>query len=370
MNTQAAADVRYLPGRRRRQASPPKRPPWRPAAVRLHRRLRRLAIALGERLGYYQVLAEHEPLTPPGLAAASHTAPRYAREWLEQQAVSGLLEVLDTGQEPDARRYRLRPAWRRCSPTETPAHAIRPAGPPASRRGPPASRPCPGLPKRRRRAWAAHGADMRESEADLNRPGYPRGAGDSLAALPKVQQRLRTGRRPWPTSAAAPAWSCIGLAGGDSCSALTATTLTASVDLARYDVVAGLAHWVRRDHLRHRHRRRRPYDLVTVFERLHDLPTWFLPWPPCAAVAVPAPCSIADMKAADGSPPPGGELDRLLYGFSLLICLPDSMSTPDLGCHGTLPPRTLRDYAAQAGYSRIDTLPIDHDLWRFYHLHP
>jgi hypothetical protein len=46
-----------------------------------------LVIALGEHLGYYRLLAEREPLTPPGLAAASRTAPRYAREWLEQQAV-------------------------------------------------------------------------------------------------------------------------------------------------------------------------------------------------------------------------------------------------------------------------------------------
>ena len=80
---------------------------------------------------------------------------------------------------------------------------------------------------------------------------------------------------------------------------------------------------------------------------------------------------IADMKAADRFTAPGGDLDRLLYGFSLLICLPDSMSTPGSAATGTvLRPGTLRDYAAQAGYARIDTLPIDHDLWRFYHLHP
>jgi hypothetical protein len=30
----------------------------------------------------------------------------------------------------------------------------------------------------------------------------------------------------------------------------------------------------------------------------------------------------------------------------------------------------MRDYAAQAGYTRIDVLPVEHDLWRFYHLHP
>jgi hypothetical protein len=54
-----------------------------------------LVITLGDRLGYYRLLAGREPLTAPSLAAASRTAPRYAREWLEQQAVTGLLEVLD-----------------------------------------------------------------------------------------------------------------------------------------------------------------------------------------------------------------------------------------------------------------------------------
>ena len=39
-----------------------------------------MVIALGEQLGYYHLLAAREPLTPPGLAAASGTAPRYARE--------------------------------------------------------------------------------------------------------------------------------------------------------------------------------------------------------------------------------------------------------------------------------------------------
>ena len=29
-----------------------------------------------------------------------------------------------------------------------------------------------------------------------------------------------------------------------------------------------------------------------------------------------------------------------------------------------------RGPSACAGYTRVDTLPIEHDLWRFYHLHP
>lgn len=75
---------------------------------------------------------------------------------------------------------------------------------------------------------------------------------------------------------------------------------------------------------------------------------------------------IADMKAARQFTAPGDDLERLLYGFSLLICLPDSMSSPGSAATGTvLRPGTVRDYAIQAGYTRIDTLPVDHDLWRF-----
>jgi hypothetical protein len=40
-----------------------------------------LVITLGERLGYYRLLAQRGPLTPPALATASGTASRYAREW-------------------------------------------------------------------------------------------------------------------------------------------------------------------------------------------------------------------------------------------------------------------------------------------------
>jgi 2-polyprenyl-3-methyl-5-hydroxy-6-metoxy-1,4-benzoquinol methylase len=115
-----------------------------------------------------------------------------------------------------------------------------------------------------------------------------------------------------------------------------------------------------------------PYDLVTAFECLHDLPH---PVPVLAAMRRMAGRAgtvlIADMKAAPRFTAPGDDTERLLYGFSLLICLPDAMSTPGSAATGTvLRPDTMRDYATQAGYTRSDTLAIDHDLWRFYQLHP
>jgi len=337
-----------------------------------------LVIALGERLGYYRLLAGREPLTPPGLAAASGTAPRYAREWLEQQAVTGLLEVLDLAQEPDARRYRLRPGVAEvlADPDQLSYLA------PLARQLAAAARQLPALAQACRDGrgvpWAAHGADMRESEADLNRPGYLRLlAGDWLAALPEVQRRLRTAPPARVADIGCGAgWSCIGLARGYPMVHVDGYDLdAASVDLARRNVkAAGLA-----DRVRIRHADitttaadRGPYDLVTAFECLHDLPHPVTALAAMRRLASPAgTVLVADMKAARQFTAPGDDLERLLYGFSLLVCLPDSMCTPGSAATGTvLRPAIVSDYAARAGFTSVDTLPIEHDLWRFYHLRP
>ena len=48
------------------------------------------ATYLGHRLGWYETLAAHGPLTAPELAQRTDTDARYAREWLEQQTVTRL----------------------------------------------------------------------------------------------------------------------------------------------------------------------------------------------------------------------------------------------------------------------------------------
>jgi hypothetical protein len=60
-------------------------------------------VYIGDRLGYYDGLADRGPATASELAVATGTHERYVREWLEQQAVTGILEV--SGGESD-RRFR------------------------------------------------------------------------------------------------------------------------------------------------------------------------------------------------------------------------------------------------------------------------
>src|ERR671912_6092 len=62
------------------------------------------AVDLGDRLGWYRALVG-APATAPQLADRTGTDARYAREWLEQQAVAGYLTVDDPPADPQRRRH-------------------------------------------------------------------------------------------------------------------------------------------------------------------------------------------------------------------------------------------------------------------------
>ena len=64
-------------------------------------------IELGLRLGLYEAMAGAGAMTSGELATRCGIAERYAREWLEQQAVSGVLDVEDATAEATARRFSL-----------------------------------------------------------------------------------------------------------------------------------------------------------------------------------------------------------------------------------------------------------------------
>jgi len=65
------------------------------------------SVWLGLRLNLYEALRDQGPATMAELAGRSGIDDRYAREWLEQQAVAGLLDVEDAAADAETRRYRL-----------------------------------------------------------------------------------------------------------------------------------------------------------------------------------------------------------------------------------------------------------------------
>jgi len=229
-----------------------------------------LSIALGDRLGFYAVLAE-EPLTADDLAARAGTDPRWTREWLEQQAVVGYLTVTDgrfalvagvaeTLAQPDALTT-MAPA----------ARMIAAAGAQWTRIAD-GARTGAGL------GWQEYGPDMRESQAELNRPPLEQLLPDSwlAQALPDVHRRLAAGE---PLLVAdvgcGGGWAAIGLARRWPSVTVHAYDVDGpSVELARSNVErAGLADRVT---VHEQDIATEPpgqtYDLALAVECIHDMP--------------------------------------------------------------------------------------------------
>ncbi len=113
------------------------------------------------------------------------------------------------------------------------------------------------------------------------------------------------------------------------------------------------------------------FDLAFAFECVHDMPQ------PVAVLAAvgrslrPGGALIVmDEAVREQFTAPGDDLERLMYGFSLLVCLPDGMShEPSVGTGTVMRPATLARYAQEAGFRDMTVLPIeDFGFWRFYAL--
>jgi len=65
----------------------------------------------------------------------------------------------------------------------------------------------------------------------------------------------------------------------------------------------------------------------------------------------------------------GSDLERAFYGFSILHCLPVGMvDQPSVGTGAVMRQDMFRGYAAQAGFQRVDVVPVDCDNFYFYRL--
>jgi len=113
------------------------------------------------------------------------------------------------------------------------------------------------------------------------------------------------------------------------------------------------------------------YEAVFAFECVHDMPRPVEVLTAVRRALVPGGSVIVmDEAVAESFTAPGDELNRLMYGFSLLVCLPDGMSDqPSAGTGTVMRPNTLRVYAQDAGFADVEVLPIeDFGFWRFYRL--
>ncbi|HEU4756947.1 MAG TPA: class I SAM-dependent methyltransferase [Agromyces sp.] len=335
-----------------------------------------LSVHIGDRLDWYRRLAERGPLTSVELAEESGTSERYTREWLEHQAVSGILEVDDAAAAPSARRFALPPAHAEVLTDDRSLAYLAPV----ARIIASAAVQLPALLEAARAGggvpWARFGADMRDAQGDVNRPLFDRRLADALAGVAELDAILRRPDARLVDVGCGHGWSTLALARAYPEAHVDGVDVDGpSIEAARaHAAEAGLSDRVA-FHLDGGEglEGEDAYDAGFVFEALHDMPH------PVEvlgamrrAVRDDGAVVIMDEAVAERFAPDGDDVERIMYGYSLFICLPDSLSTPgSVGTGTVMRPAVLEGYAREAGFASTETLPIDDfGFFRFTRLRP
>jgi SAM-dependent methyltransferase len=332
-------------------------------------------VHIGDRLGFYDRLANGSWLTSTELAQRSGAQERYVREWLEQQTVSGILQVEDAAAGATDRRYRLpaghaevlveRDSLNYLAPlAQLAVGAVHPIGSVLE-----AFKNGGGVP------FGDYGPNLREGQAAINRATFLQELGQSwFPAIPDIHARLQED----PPARVADigmgaGWSSIGLAQAYPNVLVDGYDLDQpSVDLARNNArEAGLNSRLNfhvRDAADADLAGR--YDLVTIFEAVHDMSD------PVAALRTAhrllnedGSVIIVDERVGDEFTETGNDVEWMMYGWSVLHCLPVGMADqPSVGTGTVMRTGTLEKYAQEAGFSEVEVMPIDNFFLRVYRL--
>jgi SAM-dependent methyltransferase len=336
-----------------------------------------LCVYLGDRLGMYRALADSGPSTSAELASAAGVNERYAREWLEQQAMAGILEAVDPDASDAERRYavpaghaevlleggslnHMAPMAQLVVACTLPIHAVLEA-----------FRTGDGVP------YADYGADLHEGQARFTKPLFDTLlATDWFPAVAIIHDRLN-GDPPARVAdvACGLGRSSVAIARGYPKVTVDGIDLDqASIERAQQLLPgSGVENRVAfhcRDAADPELSGR--YDLVTIFEALHDMsyPVDVLRTAR-GLLADGGRVLVADELTADRFALDAGDVERLYYGFSVLHCLPVGMVGENAAGTGTVMREdTVRGYAEQAGFAECEVAPIENDFWRFYLLTP
>jgi 2-polyprenyl-3-methyl-5-hydroxy-6-metoxy-1,4-benzoquinol methylase len=335
------------------------------------------AVYLGSELGLYAALERHGALTADELAERAGIAPRYAREWLEQQAVAGLLDVEHPEAGAAGRRYRLDPDHARvlAHPDDALhvapfAHMLAGIGGVIGRVAE-AYRTGGGVP------YEQYGTAFRHGQGHINRPAFTQELpSEWLPAVPGLVARLEGAERPRIADlGCGQGWSSIALAHAFPNAWVDGIDLDAAsvADAARHAAEAGVDGRVRfAEAEAGALADSGPYDVVLILEALHDMtrPADVLR-SVRAALREDASVIVVDERVADEFVAPGDEVERMMYGWSVTHCLPTQLTEEPSAALGTvMRSATVRELAAEAGFASVDVLGVENDLFRVYHLRP
>lgn len=309
-------------------------------------------VVMGDKLGYYRILASGAPVSPTELAERSSTAEPYAREWLNAQAAGGYVVY-----EPDSGRYSL-PLEHAVALTVEDSPAFLPGmfqialgAMHDSGRVVDAARNSSGV------GWHEHHTDVHVGCERFFRPNYNAHLVEEwLPALDGVVPKLRAGARVADVGCGHGASTILMAQAFPNSSFVGSDYHAESIETARRRAAsAGVDDRVTFEVAPAAGFGGTGYDLVTMFDCLHDMGD------PLGAAR-----HVRDAVAADGTwmivePMAGDRVEdnfnpvgRAYYAFSTLLCTPASLSQ-DVGLAlGTQAgPARIHDVATAGGFTRF-----------------
>ena len=334
--------------------------------------LEMFGVYLGRKLGLYPAISEAGSVTPAELAGATGIHERYAREWLEQQAVSGYLTV--TGESADAgqRSYGLSEEQAAVLVREDDLAHVSPLASMVAGIATvldqvvDAYRTGDGVP------YLAYGHDFRAGQGGINRPAFTSDLiTDWIPSAPDVHKKVTREKVRIAEVGCGQGWAAIALASAypnaevigidaDPASIADGERFAAERGVnVRFENVPGESI---ADH--------GPFDVVFVLETLHDVarPVEMLS-SIRKSLGHDGVVFVADERVAESFGAPGDLLERMMYGWSITHCLPASMAEQPSAALGTvLRSDTVRRLGLEAGYEKVDVLDTDAGFFRLYTL--
>ena len=336
-----------------------------------------LSMYLGIRLGYYKAMSESGATTSTELAIRTKTNERYTREWLEQQAVAGFLHVDDERADSRDRRYALPEPYQEVLVDEESLNYL--GALPIILAG--ALRPLHAVLEAYRTgggvAYKDYGVDLIEGQAGMNRAMFLKEMGSTwLPSIPAVHRRLLEEPPARVADVGTGAgWSSIAIAKSYPKAIVDGFDLDEpSINMANKNARAAEVEDRVEFHVRDAAdpELAGQYDLVTAFECIHDMSD------PVSALkgmrnlaGTKGTVLVVDERVGESFSTTENDIDWMMYGWSILHCLPVGMADKPSAATGTvMRADTLRSYASAAGFKSVDILPIENYFFRFYRLIP
>lgn len=332
-------------------------------------------VHLGLELGLYDALDRHGPLTAPELAARAGIHPRYAQEWCEQQAVAGYVAVATASDGAATIRFALPDAHRAALLDPVDGDHVAPFAPMVVAiaqvldQVADAYRTGGGVP------YARYGAAFRDGQGAINRPAFTSDLVKAwIPAVPGLADRLAGGARVldvgtgqgWSAIAVQAAWPQAEVVGLD-------TDAASIVDARAHAQQAGVAvRFVDPTADGAGIEDLGPIDVALVLEALHDMaqPAEVLR-SLRSVLADDGVVVVVDEAVAETFTAPGDDLERMMYGWSIVHCLPAGMAEEGSTAVGTaIRPATVARLAAEAGFSSCEVVDVDAGFFRVYELQP